>query len=138
LNALASVSRLFSALRQVPAQPATQLEGVEDFGKDLIQALVIDYLKAWHPAIHDVLVLLAVIQPPVGISLKRIPDLLKDPLEVLRAEYLAPQGLATAEDARALADKLFPRLARSRFPSLVWRPTGKWTGGGSRTGAVAP
>jgi hypothetical protein len=30
---------------------------------------------------------------------------------VLSAEYLRPQGLITAEDAKSLADKLFPRLA---------------------------
>jgi hypothetical protein len=111
IEALDKVNQLFSAVRQVRAQPGTEVQGLEKLGKDLIKALVSGYLKSWHPAVYDVLALLTVIRQPADISLKRIPDLLTDPLEVLSAEYLNSQGLATAEDAKATADKLFPRLA---------------------------
>src|SRR5207249_1689082 len=108
LQALNTVDQLFSAVRQVSAQPLTAAEKV---AKDLVNALVIDYLKSWHPALHDVLALLAVIHPPIDISLKQIPELVKDPLKVLRAEYLQSQELNSAQDADAFTDKLFPRLA---------------------------
>jgi hypothetical protein len=111
LEAVDGVSQLFSAAREVPAQAGTEAQGLEELGSDLIKALVIGYLKYWHPAVYDVLALLTVIRPPADISLERINDLLTDPLEVLSAEYLKPQGLVTAQDAKAVADKLFPRLA---------------------------
>ena len=38
----------------------------------------------------------------------RLVDLLRDPVALLRAEYL--NGLATAADAKAAADSLFPRV----------------------------
>ena len=110
LEGLESLRALFSAARQIPAQPSAGAQAGQ-VATDLIQALVIDYSKTWHPSVHDVLVLLAVIRPPATLSLQQIPDLLRDPMGVLRAEYLEPQGLATAEDAKALAEKLFPRLA---------------------------
>jgi len=110
LKALASVDQLFSSVRQIQTQPRTAL-GAEEVAKDLINALVIDYLKTWHPAIHDVFTLLTIIRPPVEISLKRINDLLKDPLAVLKAEYVPAGGLVTAEDAEAISKKLFPRIA---------------------------
>ena len=111
LETIDSVSRMFTAVRQVPAQPGTEAQGLGELGEVLVKALVTGYLKSWRPAVYDVLSLLAVIRPPADISLKQIPDLLKDPLETLSAEYLKPQGLVTAEDAKAVADKLFPRLA---------------------------
>jgi Family of unknown function (DUF6603) len=110
LEGLESLRELLSAARQIPAQPIVGAQAGQ-IAADLIQALVIDYSKTWHPSVYDVLVLLAVIRPPVTLSLQQIPDLLRDPMGVLRAEYLEPQGLATAEDAKALTDKLFPRLA---------------------------
>lgn len=108
LDALEKVNQLISAVRQLPAEPGTEA-GLEELTKNLVQALVIEYLRSWHPAVYDVLGLLTVIRPP-DLSLNRISDLLSDPLKVLRAEYLPPQGLAASEDAKAVADKLFPRL----------------------------
>jgi len=72
---------------------------------------VIDYLKTWHPALHDFLALLTVIHLPTELALKQIPELVKDPLKALRAEYLQSNELISAEDADAFTDKLFPRLA---------------------------
>lgn len=109
LDALEKVNQLVSAVRQLPAAPGTEAE-LEELTVNLIQALVIEYLGSWHPAVYNLLELLTVIRPP-ELSLNRISDLLSDPLQVLRAEYLPPQGLAASEDAKAVADKLFPRLA---------------------------
>lgn len=111
LEVLDKVSSLFSAVRQISVQPGGDGQGLEELGKDLITALVIGYLKVWHPVVYDVLAVLTVIRPPADISLKRIPDLLSDPEKVLSAEYLRPHGLITAKDAKSLADKLFMRLA---------------------------
>ena len=111
LEVLDKVNQLVSAVRLVKAQPGNEGQGPEELGKDLISALVIGYLKLWHPAVYDVLAVLTVIRPPADISLNRIPDLITDPLKVLGAEYLKPQGLITAEDAKSVTDKLFPRLA---------------------------
>ena len=44
------------------------------------------------------------------LALDRLADLLADPIAVLKAEYLGPNGLATAADAKATTDRLFPRL----------------------------
>jgi hypothetical protein len=109
LAALEKVDQLVSAVRQIPAEPGTEAD-LEQLTQNLVQSLVIEYLKSWHPAVYDLLGLLTVIRPP-ELSLNRISDLLSDPLQVLRAEYLPPQGLATSADAKATADKLFPRLA---------------------------
>lgn len=109
LDALDKVKQLVSAVRQLPAAPGTGAE-LEELTQNLIQSLVIEYLRSWHPAVYHVLELLTVIRAP-ELSLGRIPDLLSDPLSVLRAGYLPPQGLVTSVDAKAVADKLFPRLA---------------------------
>jgi hypothetical protein len=109
-KALENANQLFTAARQLPAQPGPDAQALGELTRDLVQALVIDYLKNWHAEIFDILGLLTVIEPS-HISLDRISDLISDPLKVLRAQYLPPQGLATAADAKALADKLFPRLA---------------------------
>jgi hypothetical protein len=108
---LGSLKQIFSAARQIQTKPATAVDGVEQLGKDLIQGLVLDYFRSWHRSIYDVLTLLTVFQPPATILLSRISDLLSDPLKVLRAEYVPSNGLGTAADASAVADKLFPRLA---------------------------
>ena len=79
LEALDSVKQLFTAVRQVPAQPATELEGLEEVAEELTKALVIGYLKSWHPAVHDLLSLLTIIRTPADILLNRIHDLLTGP-----------------------------------------------------------
>jgi hypothetical protein len=88
LDVLNRMQKLFSVAQQFPAEAGTEAQGLEELGKDLIKALVVNYLKRWHPTIYDVFTLLAVIRPNADITLKRIPDLLMDPLKVLRAEYL--------------------------------------------------
>jgi hypothetical protein len=110
LKALESANQLFTVARQLPVQPGVEAQALGNLAQSFIESLVIDYLKSWHTEIFDILLLLAVIEPP-NISLSRIADLISDPLKVLRTEYLQPQGLATTADAKALADKLFPRLA---------------------------
>jgi hypothetical protein len=109
VETLDKVDQLVSAVRQIPAAPGTQAN-LEQLTENLIQALVIEYLRSWHPAVYNVLGLLTVIEPP-EFSLNRISDLVSDPIQVLRAEYLPPQGLAVSADATAVADKLFPRIA---------------------------
>jgi len=111
LDALGEVSQIAAAIRQIPTQPSTAVNGVEQLGQDLVHALVIEYLKTWHPLVYDVLVLLTVIRPPADISLQRITDLFQDGLTILREEYLSAGGLVSAADAEALSQKLFPRLA---------------------------
>ncbi|HEY0764292.1 MAG TPA: DUF6603 domain-containing protein, partial [Pyrinomonadaceae bacterium] len=108
LQVLNTVDQLYSAARQISAQPAA---AAEEIGKDLINSIVIEYLKTWHPALHDFLTLLTVIHPPTEIALNRITELVKDPLKVLRAEYLQSPELTSAQDVDAFTDKLFPRLA---------------------------
>jgi hypothetical protein len=109
LKALESASLLFTATRQLPVQPGADAQALGSLAKDLVQSLVIDYLQNWRAEVFDILWLLTIIEPP-NISLNRISDLINDPLKTISAEYLQPQGLATATDAKALADKLFPRL----------------------------
>jgi hypothetical protein len=126
---LASSARAFDALRAVSRAggPLAQLEG---FARDLTDLLVGAWLTALHPVAHQVAVLLTLVElgaerPPEPGELdgsqpvrlehsidrvhpERLVDLLRDPAAVLRAEYGNP--LATAADADAMADKLFPRV----------------------------
>jgi hypothetical protein len=108
VEALARLAELWAAARQVPVEP---VPGAETEGQDLVDALVLDDLRTWHPVVHDVLALLTIIRLPGGLSLDRVIDLFTHPLALLREEYLGPGGLTTADDARAAADRLFPRLA---------------------------
>jgi len=100
-------------------------------GKDLADRLLGSYLTL-HPLLRSIAALLTLIElsdeqaprPAViaGDQVKRnefrldrfhferLGALLRDPVGTLRTEYGNP--LATAADANAMADKLFPRLAR--------------------------
>src|SRR5262249_10286607 len=69
LKALDTVDQLFSAVREISAEPVS---AAEEVASELINALVINYLEVWHPALHDVLALLTIIHPPAEISLKRV------------------------------------------------------------------
>ena len=126
---LAASGRAFDAVRTVgeAGGPLAQLEG---FGRDLTDLLVGAWLTALHPVAHQVAVLLTLVElgaerpPEPGeldgtqpvrlehsidrLRLERLGDLLRDPAAVLRAEY--GNQLATAADADAMADKLFPRI----------------------------
>lgn len=106
VEALRRLDDLWTTARQVPVQP-----NAGALGRNLVEALVLDDLRTWHPLVHDVLALLTIIQLPGRISLDRVVDLFTHPLAVLREEYLGPGGLTTADDAVAAADRLFPRLA---------------------------
>jgi hypothetical protein len=133
LGSIASVLdaslRAFDAIRKLSdaGGPMAQLAG---FGRDLADLLVGAWLTVLHPIAHQVAVLLTLIElgpdqalTPVQLQgdqpvrlpyridrfhLDRLPALLRDPVAVLRAEYV--NALATADDANAMADKLFPRV----------------------------
>ncbi|WP_028064030.1 DUF6603 domain-containing protein [Solirubrobacter soli] len=124
----AAIAELLESSQQVVAAIDAITEGDDaldqlgGFGRDLGELLVGAWLTALHPIVHQVLVLLTLIelssdQPfaPVQLNgptpvrlpyridrvhLDRIVDLVKDPAEVLRDEY-----------ADAVAEKLFPRVA---------------------------
>jgi hypothetical protein len=121
--------KAFTALRGLSAAggPAENLEGL---GIDLADLLILLYLWNWHRLTYKVALLATVIQPasetepraavmsgdtvlraPFQLDqfrLRRLTDLLVDPVGTLRAEYGKP--LATVDDANAMADKLFPRI----------------------------
>jgi hypothetical protein len=111
LDGLRALDRLWEIVRGLPAQPGPGGDGPDVLGRNLAEALVLAYLRTWHPLVHDVLALLTIVRPPGEIALDRVTGLLPDPLPVLRGEYLGPHGLGSADDARAVADRLFPRLA---------------------------
>jgi hypothetical protein len=120
----------FEALRRLEQQgPLAALEGL---GRELVDLLVMAFLERRCPPARPAAALLTLLEPaeerqgnaPVVQNgrllrdiyrldrwhLDRLPALLKDPLAVVRAEY--GNALATAADANAMADKLFPRLVR--------------------------
>jgi len=101
------VSELIQLLDQGIATP----DAASALGRNLIEALLIAYLANWHPLIYDTLVLVTAINPPATLSLDRLSALVKDPIAMLRAEYLGTNALATAADAQTTAERLFPRLA---------------------------
>ena len=124
-----AIAELLESSRQVVAAIDAITEGDDalnqlgGFGRDLGELLASAWLTALHPVVHQVMVLLTLIelssdQPfaPVVLNgptpvrlpyridrlhLDRLVDLLRDPAEVLQAEYAGD----------AMADKLFPRVA---------------------------
>ena len=124
-----AIAELLESSRQVVAAIDAITEGDDalnqlgGFGRDLGELLASAWLTALHPVVHQVMVLLTLIelssdQPfaPVVLNgptpvrlpyridrlhLDRLMDLLRDPAEVLQAEYAGD----------AMADKLFPRVA---------------------------
>ncbi len=96
-------------------------------------ALVGNYLRGVHPTLYSVLVLLEIVEdpyehnpePPVlnngqlvratyrayKLHFNQLGALLNDPASYIKACYY-PNGLPTRAAANALADELFPRLAR--------------------------
>ena len=99
--------------------------------KDLIKAMVIGWLGTQYPLLYDLLVLLTIIEPPDNaqptatltnngafrrmpvffpeLHFERLSPLLSSPGTVLRTAYV--NELATVDDANAMADVLFTRLA---------------------------
>ena len=104
--------------------------GLEGFGEELVQLLVGVYLSRYHPMIYKLGILLTFIETfedaqtteqvvngdtevRAAVTIprfrpERLVALLRDPEGTLRAFYGNP--LATADDAHAMADKLFPRI----------------------------
>ncbi|MEW6736737.1 MAG: DUF6603 domain-containing protein [Acidobacteriota bacterium] len=137
LAALDAAADLFEILDNLPTiienlGQATSTE-FKNLTRDLISFIVISYLRELFPPIYHLAVLLTIIQDedsaplcdPIyatdgkivrlpyakpELRLNRIAELVKDPITLLKNEYLTPNGLATAEDAQYTADKLFPRL----------------------------
>lgn len=107
--------------------PSGELEG---FGRDLVDLLLSLWIARRHPVAREICALLTLLElaedrperpvlieggivsrvPPRldRIRLDRLPDLLRDPVAVLKAEYV--NALATDADAEAMAERLFPRL----------------------------
>jgi hypothetical protein len=123
--------KAFNAIRALDSAGGASA-ALEGFSRDLISLLVVAYLNGWHPIVRAISVLLTLIEPAEeqtlqpaiveGEIVKRLPyivdrfhldrvsDLLHDPVETLRKEYIQ-NDLRTVEDANATAAKLFPRLA---------------------------
>ncbi len=127
---LNTARQAFDAIRGLE-QLSDGLPGLAGVGKDLADRLLGSYLNL-HPLVRSVAALLTLMEisedlPPHAAVVngseiqrqefrldrfhpERLGALLRDPAGTLRAEYGNP--LATAADANAMADKLFPRLAR--------------------------
>ena len=135
LDALDDAERTFTAVRDL----ATVFGGagasnLDDFGKALLEALVIANWYQRSPVTLSVAEILALVRVPddgplipairdgerlIRVEHRRgeqrfgeIGTLLRDPVEFLGEEYFAGDALATMAGAHAAADKLFPRLAR--------------------------
>lgn len=147
LTALDSCADIFFAIREIPTlldslepQGGKQLKQLSE---DLINFLVVRYWARFHPTSFRLAQLLTIvrasneefaeqiildksgypiriIQPRATVELKRISALLKDPIALLKEEYIGQNGLITAEDAQNTADKLFPRLANLLHTLGVW------------------
>ncbi|HJQ35113.1 MAG TPA: DUF6603 domain-containing protein [Pyrinomonadaceae bacterium] len=117
---LAATQRAATALRAAFAEPLSAGTIGPNTVVEFIAALVGLWLETRHPALARTLDLLTLSTPPgegvnrvpwSSLRLDRLSNLLQDPVGTLRAEY-APRGLTTSADARLVADKLFPRVAR--------------------------
>jgi hypothetical protein len=127
---LKSASDAFTAIRGVSGSGGAG-QSLTGLGEDLGKFLVIGWLMSKYPLLYDLLVLLTVIEPPENaqptatviengrlrrtpvflpeLHFERLSPLLNDPAATLRAKYL--NALATVDDANAMADVLFPRIA---------------------------
>lgn len=137
LEALDAVADIFEAVNQLKILfedfDLDQPDQLGQLGQELTTLLVTRYLEVFHPIIFRLAVLLTIIKlkedSPLSnyvfdnkgnlvrvpyrlpqLNLTCIPELLKDPIAVLKAEYFGSTGLATSADAQKAADKLFPRL----------------------------
>ncbi|HVH13747.1 MAG TPA: DUF6603 domain-containing protein, partial [Longimicrobium sp.] len=86
---------------------------------DLLSLLVVRFLRTHAPLAHDVAALLTLVRPGGDgemprLHLDAIGDLVGDPGGTLGGYYLGEgglEGVASAEDARQAADRLFPAVA---------------------------
>ena len=121
---LTASSQAMGALRELE-QAASDPARVQNLGADLAQQLTAVQLRRYHPLLFRLAALVTLVEPdavrPAGaqvrttwigddLHLDRIGPLLRDPWAQLSAAYL-PNGLATAADAHAAADRLFPLLS---------------------------
>jgi hypothetical protein len=133
-GALETIDGLYNALRGLHSlAEGTNLESLpfERLGRDLIEHLTLEYLEDRHPLSYHLATLLTLIDPPgrepgaeadptnvfpgltrprPRLRLDRLEALLGDPVAALNSEYLPFEPLETAEQARQVADKLFPRI----------------------------
>jgi hypothetical protein len=134
---LAEIARLvdgaggaFSAIRGMTAAGGVAT-GLTGLSQDLIEFLVWQRLAGRYPLLFHVGVLLTLIEPAESAAptvpvvdgevvrrapvvfprfhLERLTSLLRDPVGLLRSAYV--NDLTTVDDANAMADKLFPRMA---------------------------
>jgi len=130
-SVLDSAAETFTAIRALNTA-GDAAAALKSLGEDLIQLLLCVHLATHHPLLFRIGALLALIEPGeeaarrpaviVGEQILRMPvrlprlhpqrlvKLLQNPKAFLRDEYY--NGLVTAADADAMADKLFTRLSR--------------------------
>ena len=130
LRLLQASGSAFDAIRRLDAEngPFSQIAGASG---DLVEWLVTQWLATSHPILHEIGVLLTLIQVEADQSytdpqivgtevvrypyrierlhLDRVGSLLRDPVGLLRAAYV--NALQTTADADAMADALFPKVA---------------------------
>ena len=127
-------------------------------GRDLVDLLIETWLAVRHPLAREVLALLTLLEaepdrperPPLvngnialrgpirldRLRLDRLPDLLRDPVAVLKARYV--NALATEADAAAMADRLFPQVVQVLRALGVSCRYGVKAGDEPQLGAAAP
>jgi hypothetical protein len=140
---VADIGAVFDAVRAIaqlsqdpdlslPPDVRAVLAGI---GRALVDFLVVDYLRRYHPlALHAARLLTLVelpgdraVMPPAGgttghpplafpappprVRPDRLEALFNDPAKALRDEYLGAGGLATEQAARDAANRLYGRLA---------------------------
>ncbi|SEG87961.1 hypothetical protein SAMN04489712_12145 [Thermomonospora echinospora] len=136
---LPALARCFTAVRALGTAfddwTGPRPHGFADLGRDLLELLVVRYLRERRPLPGAVLQALGLIEPrtpeelpplvldgasglpvrfPAGphrIRLDRLPRLVGAPLPALREIYLGPDGLGTRDAADAAADLIFPAVA---------------------------
>jgi hypothetical protein len=88
--------------------------------RDLLSLLTVRHLMANAPLAYEIALLATIVREPDDtspfprIELDRLPRLLSDPATLLRDAYFGPGGLAgvaAAEDACRVCDRMFPRVA---------------------------
>lgn len=98
--------------------------------EDLLDYLLVEYLRSDHPSVFSAMWLLTLIEsakdgtPLLNTNIRirtpverphfrpaRLKTLLSDPAATLRGAYLGADGLKTSASALAVADNLFPRIA---------------------------
>jgi hypothetical protein len=134
LDVLDLVQQMFEDIQQLYQlvdQPPPQFD---ELGRDLIALLTTTYLRTYQPLLYQIAVLGNVIEVPEDrplsnavvdesgaivrlphrrpeLQLREITHLLTDPVGQLKKLYLDPSGRFPSKDeAKAAADKLFPKL----------------------------